>query len=74
MKALAKSNMHTRLPIGGLSKHLQNSVTHILRVKNDKVEQPPPNDDSPRRYKMCVIASYGKWHKSAKDSMGKVKS
>ena len=55
MKALAKSNMHTRLPIGGLSKHLQNSVTHILRVKNDKVEQPPPNDDSPRRYKMWLL-------------------
>ena len=57
-----------------MSKHLQNQITHILGVENDKVEQPPPNDDTPRRCKMCVIASHGKGHKSAKDSMGKVKS
>ena len=73
MKALIKANMHTRLARGGLSKHLQNSITHILGVENDKVEQPPPNDDTPRRCKMCVIASHGKEHKSAKDSIGKVK-
>ena len=71
MKALVKPNMHTPLARGGLSKHLQNSIAHILRVENDKVEQPPPNDDTPRRCKMCVIASHGKGHKSAKDSMGK---
>ena len=40
MKALVKPNMHTHLARGGLSKHLQNSITHILRVENDKVEQP----------------------------------
>ena len=74
VKALIKHNMHTHLARGGLSKDLQNSITHILRVKNNKVEQPPPNDDTPRRCKMCVIASHGKGHKSAKDSMGKVKS
>ena len=28
MKALVKPNMHTCLAIGGLSKHLQNSVTY----------------------------------------------
>ena len=72
MKALLKPNMHTRLARGSLSKHLQNSITQIL--ENNKVEQPPPNDDTPRRCKMCVIASHGKGHKSAKDSMGKVKS
>ena len=71
MKALVKPNMHTPLARGGLSKHLQNSIAHILRVENDKVEQPPPNDDTSRRCKMCVIASHGKEHKSAKDSMGK---
>ena len=71
MKALVKPNMHTRLARGGLSKHLQNSITHILGVENHKVEQRPPNDDTPR---MCVIVSHGKGHKSAKDSMGKVKS
>ena len=54
MKALVKPNMHTRLARGGLSKHLQNSITHILGVENDKVEQPPPNDDTPRRWK-CVL-------------------
>ena len=74
MKALVKPNMHTRLARGGLSKHLQNSITHILGVENDKVEQPPPNDDTPRRCKICIIASHGKEHKSAKDSIGKVKS
>ena len=40
MKALVKPNMHTRLARGGLSKHLQNSITHILGVENDKLEQP----------------------------------
>ena len=74
MKALVKPNMHTRLAEEDLSKHLQNSITHILGVESDKVEQPPPNDDNPRRCKMCIIASHGKGHKSAKDSMGKVKS
>ena len=74
VKALVKRNMHTRLARGGLSKDLQNSITHILGVEKDKVEQPPPNDDTPRRCKMCVIPSHGKGHKSTKDSMGKVKS
>ena len=74
MKALVKPNMHTHLARGGLSKHLQISITHILGVENDKVEQPPPNDESPRRCIMCVIVSHGKEHISAKDSMGKVKS
>ena len=69
MKALVKPNMHTRLARGGLSKHLQNSITHILGVENDKVEQPPP-----RRCKVCVIASHGRGHKLANDSMGQVKS
>ena len=40
MKALIKPNMHTRLARGDLSKHLQNSITHILGIENDKVEQP----------------------------------
>ena len=40
IKALVKPNMHTRLARGGLSKHLQNSITHILGVENDKLEQP----------------------------------
>ena len=40
MKALVKPNMHTRLARGGLSKHLQNSIKHILGIENDKVEQP----------------------------------
>ena len=71
---LIKPNMHTRQARGGLSKHLQNSITHILRVENDKVEQSPPNDDTPRTCKMCVIASHGKGHKSAKYSMTKAKS
>ena len=74
MKALVKCNMHTHLARGGLSKDLQNSITHILGVEKDKVEQPPPNDDTPRRCKMSVIPSHGKGHKSTKDSMGKVKS
>ena len=74
MKALVKPNMHTRSARRSLSKHLQNSITHILGVDNDKVEQPLPNDNTPRRCKMCVIASHGKEHKLAKDSMGKVKS
>ena len=73
MKALVKPNMHTRLARGSLSKHLQNSITHILGVENDKIEQPPPNDDT-RRCRMCVIASHGKVHKLSKDSTGKVKS
>ena len=74
MKALGNPNMHTRLVRGGLSKHLKNSITHILGVQNGKAEQPPANDDTPRRCRMCVIASHGKGHESAKDSMGKVKS
>ena len=49
MKALVKPNMHTRLVRGGLSRHLQNSIIHILGVENGKVEQPPPNDDTPIR-------------------------
>ena len=73
MKALVKPNKHTRLARGSLLKHLQNSIRYILGVENNKVEQPPPNDDTPRRCKMCVIASHGKEHKSAKDSIGKVK-
>ena len=74
MKALVKPNMHTCLARGGLWKHQQNSITHILGVENDKVEQPTSNDDGPRRCKMCVIASHGKGIKSAKNSMLKVKS
>ena len=74
MKALVKPNMHTCLAGGDLSKHLQNLITHILGVENDKVEQPTPNNDTPRRFKMCVIASPGKGHKSVKDSIGKFKS
>ena len=46
-KALVKPNMHTRLARGGLSKHLQNSITHIPGVENDKVEQLTPNDHTP---------------------------
>ena len=65
--------MHIRLARGSLSKHLQKSVTHIPEVENGKVEQSLPNDDTSRRCKMCVIASHGKEHKSAKDSIGKVK-
>ena len=57
-----------------MSKHLQNSITHVLGVESDKVEQPPLNDDTSRRCKMYIIASHGKGHKSAKDSIGKVKS
>ena len=57
MKALVKPNMHTQLAIGGLSNRLQNSITHILGVVNGKLQQPPPNEDTPRRCKMCVIAS-----------------
>ena len=74
MKALVKPNMYTRLARRGLSKHLQNSITNILGVKNDKLEQPPPNDGTPRRFKIHIISSHGKGHKGAKDSMGKVKS
>ena len=66
--------MHTRLAREGLPNYLQNSITDILGVENDKVEQPPPNDNTSRRCKMCVITSHGKGDKSAKDSMGKVKS
>ena len=51
MKALIKPNMHTRLARRGLSKYLQNSITHILRVESDKVEQSPSNDDTPRTCK-----------------------
>ena len=38
MKALVKPNMNTHLARGSLSKHLQNSITQILGVENDKVE------------------------------------
>ena len=72
MKAFVKPNIHTCLSRGGLSKHLQNSITHIFGVENDKVEHPPLNHDTPRRCKMCFIPSHGKGHKSPKDSMGKV--
>ena len=50
MKGLLKPNMHTHLARGALSKHLHNSITHILGVESDKVEQPTPNDDSTGRY------------------------
>ena len=63
MKAPIKPSMHIRQARRSLSKHLQNSITHILRVQNDKVEQSPPNDDTPRTCKMCVIASHGKGRK-----------
>ena len=66
--------MHTCLGRAGLSKHLQDWITRIFGVENDKVEQPPPNDETRRRCEMCVILSHGKGHKSAKNSMGKVKS
>ena len=39
MKALVKPDMHTSLAREGLSKHLQNLITHILGVENDKVKQ-----------------------------------
>ena len=74
MKAFVKPNMHTRLARGGLSKHLQNWITHILGNENDKVEHLPPKNDTPRRCKISVISSHGKGHKSTVDSMGKVKS
>ena len=74
IKALVKPNIHTRLARGGLSKNLKNSTTHILGVENDKVEQPPPNYDTSKRWKVWVIAPHGKGHKSAKDPKGKVKS
>ena len=38
--------MHTCLARGGLSKHLENSVTHILGVENDH---------TPRRCKMHLM-------------------
>ena len=59
MKAFVKPNIHTRLARGGLSKHLQNSITHILGAENDKVEHLPPNNDTPIRCKICVISSHG---------------
>ena len=52
MKALVKPNMHTSLAEGDLSKHLQNSITHILGVESDKVEEPSPNHYTPKRCKM----------------------
>ena len=58
---LNNTNMQTRLARGSLSKDLHNSITHITGVENDKVEQHPPNDNTPRRCKMCDIASYDKW-------------
>ena len=39
LKALVQANMHARLTRGGLPKHLQNSIIHILGVENNKVEQ-----------------------------------
>ena len=59
MKTLVKPNVHTPSARRGLSKHLQNPITHILAIENDKGEQPPPNDDTPRRCKMYIIASHG---------------
>ena len=44
MKALVKPNIHNHLARECLSKHLQNSITYILRVKNDRVEQPADDD------------------------------
>ena len=49
MKALVNPNMHIRLARRDLLKHLQNSTAQKLGVENEKVEQPPPNDDTPRR-------------------------
>ena len=74
MKVLVKPNMHTHLARGGLLNHLQNTITYILGVENNKLEQPLPNDDTRRRCKLCVIASHGKGNKSAKDEISKVKS
>ena len=74
MKVLVKPNMHTHLARGGLLNHLQNTITYILGVENNKLEQPLPNDDTRRRCKICVIASHGKGNKSAKDEISKVKS
>ena len=71
---LINPNMHTRQARRGLSKDLHNSITYIIGVENDKVEQHPPNDNTPRRCKICPIASYDKGYNSAKDSIGKVKS
>ena len=74
MKALVKPNMHTRLARGGLSKHLQISITHTLGVENDKVDSPLQMMILQEGAKCVFIAYHGKGHKSAKDSMGKVKS
>ena len=67
--------MHTRLATGDFSKHMQklnhtknigelscltSLITQTLGVENDTVEQLPPNDDTSRRCKMCVITSHGK--------------
>ena len=57
----------------GLSKHLHNSITYILGVKNKEEQMmPPPNDDPPSGSKMIIIASHGDGHKSAKDYISKV--
>ena len=65
--------MLTQLARGGLSKHLHNLID-ILGPENGKVEQPPPNNNIPRRCKMYVITSDGKGHKSPKDLIGKARS
>ena len=72
MKALVKHNMQIGLAREGLSKHLHNSITHILGVKNKEQMMPPPNDDPPSGSKMVIIASHGDGHKSAKDYISKV--
>ena len=72
MKALVKHNMQIGLAREGLSKHLHNSITHILGVKNKGQMMPPPNDDPPSGSKMVIIASHGDGHKSAKDYISKV--
>ena len=59
MKALIKPNMYTHLARRGLSKYLQNSITHIPRVESDKVEQSPPNDDTPRTCKNVHLMEKG---------------
>ena len=57
MKALVKPIMHTRLAKGGLSKHLQNSITHILEVENNKVEQLTPHDTFKKVKNVCCCIS-----------------
>ena len=57
MKAIVKPNMHTRLPKRCLSKHLQNSITHILEVENNKVEQLSPHDTFKKVKNVCYCIS-----------------